>query len=102
MHPLGVTRRALGAIPVCEHLVANGNQALRHLRCRRVDGQLEAVAARVEEVDRLADDVVGRPDDLDPVQLELRLVYEERLLVGHAQRQMLNPCRGVLVAPHRR
>jgi hypothetical protein len=71
-----------------------------HLGGHGVDGELEPVPVGVEEVDRLADAVVDRPQHVDAVRLDARLGAQQGLLVRHAQREVLNPQRRVRVAPH--
>jgi hypothetical protein len=78
------------------------SQPVFHVRRHRVDRELQAVAVRIEEVDRLADAVVDRPEHVDAVGFDARLVSHQGFLVGHAQREMLDPERRVGVAAHRR
>src|SRR5688572_7330389 len=65
VHPVGVVRRSLRLRPLLQHRFTDRGQALLHLRRHGVHCELEAMAIRIEEVDRLADAVVDRAEHLD-------------------------------------
>src|SRR5438105_1456716 len=62
VHPGRVLGRALGLGPLIEHVPLHLVELLHHLGGAGVGGQFQAVAVRVEEIDRLEDGVVGRAE----------------------------------------
>ena len=84
-----------GAVPLVEHVPLHLVQHLVHLGRGGVGRQLQAVAGRVAEVDRLEDGVVGGPDHFDAVGLHLGLDFQHGVDGIDLQRQVLRPRRGV-------
>src|ERR1019366_2265901 len=62
------------------------------------DCHLHSMTARVEEINGLAETVIGRPDHINPMVGQPSLAFKQRSLVHHFQGEMLNPFRRVRVS----
>jgi hypothetical protein len=87
--------------PFFQHLPLDVVQLLHHFRRAGVAGQLQAMAVRVEEVDRLEDGVVDRADDIDAAGTRRSLAASSSSMLP-LPGQVLHPGRGVAVTVHRR
>ena len=102
VHPGGVFGCALGPGPFVEHVPFAGVELLVHLGGAGVEGQLQAVTVRVEEVDALEDRMVGRTNHSYAFGFQPLLGGDQRLDRINLHRQMLHPGRRVAVTIHRR
>jgi radical SAM protein with 4Fe4S-binding SPASM domain len=100
VHPAGVGGGFPGIRPLGEHVPLDLVEAGVHLRGAGVDGQLDAVAARVEEIDGLEDGVIDGPEDLDPVGDEAILDGGQLGERAQLEGEVLGPDGGVRVAAH--
>ncbi len=65
MQPGGVPWRFLCRGPFVDHRLGDGFELGELFRCRDVGGEFEAVAVRVEEVDRLEDAMMRGPEHVE-------------------------------------
>ena len=71
MQPCGMTRCLAGLTPLFEH-IGRDSMELRHLSLSAcIDRAIEAVAIGIPEVDRLKNAMIGWPQDLDALGLDL-------------------------------
>ena len=56
----------------------------------------------IEEIDRLEDAVIGRPDNIDTLRLDMRPGGEQRIVVFDLECDMLHPLWRIMVTIHRR
>ena len=65
VQPVGMARRLLGLAPFVEHQRRDTGQFLVLVFGADIGRKLNAVAVRIEEIDRLEDAVMRRPEDID-------------------------------------
>jgi hypothetical protein len=89
-----------GSATILEHVPLHFVQLLHHLGRAGIDCQFEAVAVRVEEVDRFEDGVIDRADHVDAGRDQALLGGQQFVHRADFHGQVLDPGRGVLVAAH--
>jgi hypothetical protein len=96
VHPVDVWG-GLGVAPRVEDGFGESTELGSQISGHGVDGELEAVAVGIEEVDGLADLVIGGSDDVDAVGFEPGFLLEEGVHVVDCESEVLHPvgCAGV-------
>lgn len=100
VHPSCVLGRLFGCSPFVEHVPLSLVELLIHLRGGRVHCEFQSMTARIKEVNRLEDRVVGRAQDLDAVGFEPSLGLQHFFQGLYFQRQVLSPYGRVDIPPH--
>ncbi len=102
VHPRGVFGRALGLAPFVEHVPLHVVEFLHHLGRAAVGGQLQAMAARVKEINALEDGVIDGTEHIDAACDQFVFGCLQCFERFDLERQVLHPGGGVLVAVHGR
>src|SRR5262249_49467126 len=80
-------------------LVVGDERALLQVTGIVGPGDLEPMSAGIEEIDRLAEAVIGRSKNLDPFGFNPLLDLRKLVHAVNFEREVLNPLRCILVAP---
>ena len=102
MQPGRVPRRPLGLTPFLEHRRRDTLEFVNLFLRLRIGNELQAVAIRIEEIDRLEDAVIDRADYIQPLGLDVLLRLDECVIVFYFECDVLHPARRIAVEMPRR
>ena len=100
MEPLGMLRRLLGLAPFLEHQWRHPFELGILLGRADIAGKLEAVTIGIKEIDRTEDAMIGRPEHVDALCLNMCLGSGQGVHVGDLERNVLHPFGRIGVSRH--